>query len=73
MSSPPATPSIKQPTRESEHRFKDVGTPCEWAESYRPGGLHPVHFGDVFNDRYEVVRKLGDGSFSTVWLAYDLS
>ncbi|CAI0651946.1 unnamed protein product [Colletotrichum noveboracense] len=73
MSSPPATPSIKEPTREGEYRFKELGTPCEWAESYRPGGLHPVHFGDVFIDRYQVIRKLGNGSFGTVWLAYDSS
>ncbi|KAH0430241.1 serine/threonine-protein kinase SRPK3 [Colletotrichum camelliae] len=73
MSSPPATPSNKEPTRESDCRFKDIGTPCEWAESYRPGGLHPVHFGDVFNGRYEVIRKLGNGSVGTVWLAHDSS
>ncbi|KAK2770442.1 serine/threonine-protein kinase SRPK3 [Colletotrichum kahawae] len=73
MSSPPATPSSKEPTRESDCRFKDIGTPCEWVESYRPGGLHPVHFGDIFNGRYEVIRKLGNGSVGTVWLAYDSS
>ncbi|KAK1963166.1 serine/threonine-protein kinase SRPK3 [Colletotrichum sublineola] len=71
MSSPPLTPCTREPTSYEEFRFQETGTPCEWAESYRPGGLHPVHFGDVFNDRYEVIRKLGDGSFSTVWLAKD--
>ncbi|KAL3291648.1 serine/threonine-protein kinase SRPK3 [Colletotrichum asianum] len=73
MSLTPATPSTKQPTRESECRFKELGTPCEWAESYCPGGLHPVHLGDVFNGRYQVLRKLGNGPLSTVWLAHDLS
>ncbi|VUC37590.1 unnamed protein product [Clonostachys rosea] len=36
---------------------------------YCPGGFHPVHLGDVLNDRYHVFRKLGSGSQSTVWLA----
>lgn len=44
----------------------------EWIESYRPGNLHPVHFEDTFKDgQYRVLRKLGCGSFSTVWLARD--
>lgn len=41
-------------------------------EDYRPGGYHPVHIGDEFKDgRYVIVRKLGWGHFSTVWLARD--
>lgn len=38
---------------------------------YRKGGYHPVSLGDVFNDRYEVVRKLGFGQNATVWLSFD--
>ncbi|CAG8897677.1 unnamed protein product [Penicillium egyptiacum] len=38
---------------------------------YRPGGFHPVHLGDVFNYHYEVLRKLGYGRYSTVWLVKD--
>lgn len=53
-------------------RFKPMTTPCEWIERYRPGGYHPVHLGDQFNHgRYHVIRKLGVGSFSTVWLVKD--
>ncbi|KAK1999779.1 serine/threonine-protein kinase SRPK3 [Colletotrichum falcatum] len=70
MASPPPTPK-KDPISGEDYRFRDKGTPCEWCESYRPGGLHPVHFGDVFANRYEVIRKLGNGSFGTVWLALD--
>jgi serine/threonine protein kinase len=45
---------------------------CEWVESYRPGGFHPVDIDDTFQaERYEIVRKLGHGSSSTVWLAQD--
>ena len=32
------------------------------------GGYHPVKIGDLFHNRYHVVRKLGWGHFSTVWL-----
>lgn len=46
----------------------------EPVESYRPGGYHPVHFGDfLYNGRYEVMRKLGFGESSTVWLARNTS
>lgn len=41
-------------------------------EDYCKGGYHPVHVGDTFSDgRYLIVRKLGWGHFSTVWLARD--
>ena len=44
----------------------------EGYENYKSGGFHPVHLQDAFhNKRYEVIRKLGYGSFSTVWLAKD--
>ena len=43
----------------------------DW-EDYVKGGYHPVKIGDAFSDgRYLVVRKLGWGHFSTVWLAQD--
>ncbi|KAJ1918106.1 hypothetical protein H4219_002828 [Mycoemilia scoparia] len=44
----------------------------EDVSDYRKGGYHPISIGDRFKDhRYIVVRKLGWGHFSTVWLAYD--
>lgn len=39
---------------------------------YRFGGYHPVRLGDVYNDRYKIVRKLGYGQHSMVWLVLDL-
>ncbi|XP_038578571.1 SRSF protein kinase 3 isoform X1 [Micropterus salmoides] len=39
---------------------------------YCKGGYYPVMIGDLFNGRYHVVRKLGWGHFSTVWLCWDL-
>ena len=70
--SPPPTPSSSPPAKGKE-RFKPMTTPCEWIESYRPGGYLPIQFGDLLKDgRYKVIRKLGLGSFSTVWVAHDL-
>ncbi len=43
----------------------------EEASAYKHGGYHPVKIGDVFSDRYVVVKKLGWGHFSTVWMARD--
>ncbi|KAF1734413.1 Serine/threonine-protein kinase SRPK [Beauveria bassiana] len=44
----------------------------EEPDIYRPGGFHPVSLGDTFNNkRYTVLRKLGYGQYSTVWLARD--
>ncbi|KAJ5356043.1 hypothetical protein N7517_010652 [Penicillium concentricum] len=68
-SSPPTPPS-RGPT-DDEWRFNPITLPCEWVEDYRPGGYHPVVIGNVLN-QYKVIRKLGDGSYSTVWLARDL-
>ena len=45
----------------------------EGEEAYKAGGYHPVQIGEVYNNRYKVVCKLGWGHFSTVWLAEDLS
>ncbi|EED20490.1 protein kinase, putative [Talaromyces stipitatus ATCC 10500] len=39
---------------------------------YKAGGFHRVSLGDRFaSDRYTILRKLGYGQYSTVWLARD--
>ncbi|KAH8907390.1 kinase-like protein [Coniochaeta sp. PMI_546] len=44
----------------------------EDSEDYCKGGYHPVTIGEKFKDgKYTVVRKLGWGHFSTVWLSRD--
>lgn len=45
----------------------------ETLPSYRPGNYFPVRIGEIFDDRYKVLGKLGYGSASTVWLCRDLS
>ncbi|CAO3648053.1 unnamed protein product [Mucor fragilis] len=41
-------------------------------KDYCKGGYHPVHVGEKYKDgQYVVVRKLGWGHFSTVWLVKD--
>ncbi|KAH7358696.1 kinase-like domain-containing protein [Plectosphaerella cucumerina] len=44
----------------------------EDSEDYCKGGYHPVSIGEKFKDgKYTIVRKLGWGHFSTVWLSRD--
>ena len=64
MSDSPATP------RQPVYGWQDDDV--ERLERYSPGGYHPVKIGDEFcESRYHVVHKLGNGSYSTVWLARD--
>ncbi|CUA76801.1 hypothetical protein RSOLAG22IIIB_02277 [Rhizoctonia solani] len=57
------------PTKEMDMRDLDKE---EDLLDYADGGYLPVHIGDTFKDgRYLIVRKLGWGHFSTVWLAKD--
>ncbi|KAJ6184844.1 serine protein kinase [Penicillium mononematosum] len=53
-------------------RFERIHDVVEPVEEYRAGGYHPVHLGDIFLERYQVIGKWGYGTFSTVWLARDL-
>lgn len=43
----------------------------EGQDGYRKGGYHVVSVGEVYNERYTVLAKLGWGHFSTVWLCHD--
>ncbi|KAI0105551.1 kinase-like protein [Nemania sp. FL0031] len=39
---------------------------------YKPELFYPVRLGQVFQNRYQVVAKLGFGSSATIWLGHDL-
>uniref|UniRef100_A0A7S1Y3V4 non-specific serine/threonine protein kinase n=1 Tax=Grammatophora oceanica TaxID=210454 RepID=A0A7S1Y3V4_9STRA len=43
----------------------------EGQDGYKAGGYHPVKVGEVYNQRYVVIKKLGWGHFSTVWMVKD--
>lgn len=65
--------------RESLGEFKGNGlmaegppTALEKVYDYEPGGHHPVHLGDLLNQRYKVIHKLGNGGYANVWLCRDI-
>ena len=78
--------------QEDEEEEEILGSDDDEQEApgdYQKGGYHPVKIGDLFHNRYHVIRKLGWGHFSTVcaesnagsfdhnysqvWLCWDLT
>lgn len=43
----------------------------EEMEDYRVEGYYPMKIGELMKTRYRVIRKMGFGHFSTVWLCSD--
>ena len=39
---------------------------------YEPEEFYPVHIGEIFQAKYQVLGKIGYGGNSTVWLCRDL-
>lgn len=61
----------RSPSSTSSHEAETTADE-EDSEDYCKGGYHPVEVGEQFKDgKYTVVRKLGWGHFSTVWLSKD--
>ena len=44
----------------------------ETLSAYQSRHYYPIRLGDVLDDRYKVIGKLGFGSASTVWLCRDV-
>jgi serine/threonine-protein kinase SRPK3 len=65
-----------QPLRLPNSGFKviesSVSVEEESIPNYKAQRYYPVRIGEVFDERYQVIGKLGYGSSSTVWLCRDL-
>ncbi|XP_037068084.1 SRSF protein kinase 3-like isoform X2 [Pollicipes pollicipes] len=67
-----SVPSDEEEEEEEEEILGSDDDEQEAPSDYKPGGYHPVQIGDMFHGRYHVIRKLGWGHFSTVWLCWDI-
>ena len=67
----PATPSRRSFACEAKAPCLDRSVEEETLPSYDPEEFYPVHIGDVFKGKYQVLGKLGFGANSTVWLCHD--
>ncbi|EEH39143.2 protein kinase dsk1 [Paracoccidioides lutzii Pb01] len=66
------SPFSRSPSSSSTDDPTEITADEEDSEDYCKGGYHPVRPGESYNNgRYIVVRKLGWGHFSTVWLSRD--
>jgi len=57
------SPGTTQSPNSSQETIVDEGK-----IRYHKGGFHPVHPSEIYNTKYKVLRKLGYGRYSTVWL-----
>ncbi|KAI1005546.1 Protein kinase [Podosphaera aphanis] len=68
--SPSLSYTTRSPSSSSCESILVLTADEEDSEDYCKGGYHPVMIGEQFKDgKYTVVRKLGWGHFSTVWLS----
>ncbi|XP_012726067.2 SRSF protein kinase 1a isoform X2 [Fundulus heteroclitus] len=68
---PPQQETSPQEPEEPEEILGSDDEEQEDPNDYCKGGYHHVKVGDLYNGKYHVIRKLGWGHFSTVWLAWD--
>lgn len=65
--SPPRAVTSEFTTLDRETKFEEEQMP-----HYEKSVYYLVHIGDIFQDRYQVLSKLGFGANSTVWFCRDL-
>lgn len=62
--------------RYSKARFEVIPSEVlveeETLRGYKRQDYYPANIGQVFEDRYQIIGKLGFGAHSTVWLCRDL-
>eukprot|EP00066_Takifugu_rubripes_P007917 XP_003973769.2 PREDICTED: SRSF protein kinase 2-like [Takifugu rubripes] len=68
----PSGKSVRKPPVAATRSHEPFDEQQENPEDYGIGGYYRVEIGEIFVDRYQVVRKLGWGHFSTVWLCWDM-
>ena len=62
---------VAAPSRNVEKIDPSILVEEETIPGYNAEHYYPVSIGQVFNDRYQTIGKLGYGSASTVWLCRD--
>jgi hypothetical protein len=56
----PTSPEVPVP---SQHQIDPPQDIEEGRDVYRLEGFHPVYIGDVYNDRYKILNKIGYGAY----------
>ncbi|KAE8151541.1 kinase-like domain-containing protein [Aspergillus avenaceus] len=63
----PPSPAVA-PRLDVNQCFEEENTPY-----YHSAHFYPTRIGEILNNRYQVVTKIGYGTSSTIWLARDLN
>lgn len=70
-SEPHESELFKSAGDDPEDQYRSSDSDLDEPPDYKLNSYFPVRVGCVVNDRYHVIKKLGWGHFSTVWLSWD--
>lgn len=65
--------SAEEDSESSSSDSSDDDNDVEEIEDYHVDGYHAAHVGEIIDSKYILLKKLGWGHFSTVWLVFKLS
>lgn len=68
----PPSPPRRYQCEKAQPIGQDRAVEEETLPTYEPEEFYPVHIGEVFHQKYQVLGKLGFGANSTIWLSRDL-